>query len=100
MRQSWLNSGLQFTTELQDDAIRYPVVVCDDSDIILFAFDPNIGWSAHVFSSITLKKRFQQVSSVLNYRETYAAKMTLAPKIYYKFKNPQFLSNYYETLSK
>ena len=63
LRRSWLSSGiagLNVITEIRDDCINYPIVVCDDSEIILFAFDPNIGWSAHVYSSNTLGKRFAQ----------------------------------------
>lgn len=61
LRQSWLRSSRkEKVLSIQSSDIKYPSIVCDDTELILVAFDAKQGWSAHVFRISTLDLIFVQ----------------------------------------
>lgn len=62
LRHSWLTTGSSshHVATITDEDINCPVVVCDDLEVFVVAFEPTIGWSAHVYCSLSLAKKYKQ----------------------------------------
>ncbi len=58
LRHCWLSSSVKSVSTIAD--LKYPIVVCDDQDLVVVAFDAKIGWSAHVLRAATLSLKFAQ----------------------------------------
>lgn len=60
LRQSWLTTGPHHVATIMAEDISCPVVVCDDHEVFVVAFEPSIGWSAHVYCNASLGKKYKQ----------------------------------------
>lgn len=63
LRESWLNptnKQRKRLSVLQGQDMTEPTVVCDETDLVVIAFDPRSGWSSHHFRIASLSLKFSQ----------------------------------------
>ena len=64
LRRSWLKANKKSSESaietITGDDINYPTVICDDTEVILVAFEPTRGWLAHVYRTVSLDRKYTQ----------------------------------------